>query len=343
VAVCIIWATHNNQALWILLGLVVFYSLMSGPGMAFWLLPEEAARFRAYHVAILAGCWAAYGAWLVRLSRLDEEADDYNIPVQAQAGSATRMERTQANRNVGRQLLRSKFWRWPADLWHDRLTSRREATTAGRQRLFRYGFAPLPAELTGLWIGVIMFLVGTFPFWGVMPDAQGRPAMHGAFAPFLIMPSMFPGQFLAMRRARLSTELIMPLTRTEFIDGLLKALARNAIATGVILACIAGAILALIAPGYSAAEVAGFAVVAVAVQPYMFGMSVRLALYPSAMVRIALMMVKLFPALAVAMLGFWLVTQGQWSLTMLFAAASAAVGVWIIARARRAWLNAELA
>jgi hypothetical protein len=338
-----IWSTHASRLLPMVIGMATFYSLMTQAGIVFWLLPERAAEFQPYHAAIFAGGWLSLAAWLVRLYRLTEEDDDYQIPVNAQSGSATRMERSQASRTLGRQLARSATWSRPADAWHDRLAVLRTRWT-GDRRLFRYGFSPVPAYLHAAWLALIMFAVGWFSNQGFNSSPPQRGTAVGAMWPFLFMASLFPGQYLAMRRSRLAQELLLPLSRREFIDGIFLALARTAVMTAMVLGAAAAA-LAWLAniPLAEGPALVVYLLLALAIQPYFFGMGIWMALFNSAMGRFAGMMLGMIPGLVIGVIGMKLVQQGAFVVAVLVAAATAGVGIGTIAHARRKWLEAELA
>jgi hypothetical protein len=337
-----IWSMHSNRMLPMLIGLATFYSLFSRAGASFWLLPELAPDVRVYHLAILIGGWAAFTAWLIRLVRMDEEDGDYQIPVQAQSGSATRLERSQASRFVGRQMARSPMWSRPSDVWHDRLMSWRPGQNA-RKRLLRYGFGPVPVELGAIWIGVVMLAVGWFSSRGFGSQERSGAMSMGTLAPFYFMPSMLAGQYLAMRRARLAQELLLPYSRTEFVDGLIKALARTTVVSFGVLTLVAVTLLAVSeTPLPSPSSLVAYAVAAVAGQPYFFGMGVRTAIYSSAMARMAVMLLAIIPGMIAGILSFILINHGYITWTFLLSLVLVLVGVLVTRYARRKWLEAEL-
>jgi hypothetical protein len=343
IAASFIWSMHSSRMLPMLIGLCTFYSLMSEAGTKFWLMPQVAAEYRLYHAALLFAGWLAYAAWLWRLASLTEEAGDYLIPIQAQSGSATRMERTQANRNIGQLMSRNLIWRWSTDAWHDRLMKLTDKT-AGSRRLLRYGFSNAPIEFNALWMAIIMVFAGTIPYWSSSNRSPSAGINMGTLAPFFFMASMVPGQLLAMRRSRMSHELMLPLSRREYIDGLLYALMRSALTSAAFVAVGAAALIAWM-PGDlpEPAVLAAYAIIGVALQPYFLGMSIRSALYSSAMGRMAVMMAAILPAMVAASVGVWLISQSYFAPAMALAALITGAGVWMMSYARRTWLAAELA
>jgi hypothetical protein len=111
VASSLIWGIHANSRLATIVFMAMIFSAYSDDARLFLLMPVSVSRFFPLHLLLLVAGWTALAAWLVRLSRLHEEQDDYNIPVQAQSGSATRMERLQANRNILRHKLANGLWK----------------------------------------------------------------------------------------------------------------------------------------------------------------------------------------------------------------------------------------
>jgi hypothetical protein len=349
IGACFTWAMHATRTIPNLLGLVIFFSLMSKVGCNFWLHPAFAADGRLAHLAILATGWASIGRWLFRLARLNEECQDYNIPVQAQSGSATRMERSQASRNMALQLSRSGLTRAVADWWHDCLTAYRPRTLGDYQRLLRYGFAAAPIELNLVMFGGMMMVIFYFTGQMVSSDTgQMAPSDHGfLFGPlmmFSIWPGSVPGQFLTMRRARLAQELLLPLTRRELVDGIGWALVRMTTISWVTLAlaCV-GLSLSIGVQLPARDRLAGWLIISLAVQPYLLGFMTYIARVSSAAVRFALMMLGLLPCMLAGMAGIGILHAAGLGALLPYAALLVAVGVAVTSYSRKAWLILELA
>jgi hypothetical protein len=342
IGACFTWAMHSMRMLPNLLGLIVFFSLMSELGAGFWLLPDQAPAGRLAHAAIFAGGWASILVWLVRLARLNEESEDYNIPVQAQSGSATRMERSQANRNIALQLGRSNLSRIAADWWHDRLVGRHELSTHGRQRLLRYGFAATPIEVHVFMFTGMMFVM--FFAMGQFNPAGNASYALGPLTLFTIWPGMIPGQFLALRRSRLSQELLLPLNREEFIDGAGWALVRVGAISWIALAVAAsGLALSTGTELPAGSRLAGYLITSLAVQPFVFGVCIYAARYSSAAVRLAVTMLGIFPGMLLGMAGIGILESVGLGGLLPYAVVLAAVGVLVVRRSRNIWLQLELA
>jgi hypothetical protein len=341
IGACFTWAMHATRTIPNLLGLVIFFSLMSKVGCNFWLHPAFAADGRLAHLAILATGWASIVRWLFRLARLNEECEDYNIPVQAQSGSATRMERSQASRNMALQLSRSGLTRAVADWWHDRLIAYRPHTLGDYQRLLRYGFAAAPIELNLVMFGGMMMVV--FYFTGHMATSDNG-FLFGPLMMFSIWPGSVPGQFLTMRRARLAQELLLPLTRRELVDGLGWALVRMATISWITLAlaCV-GLSLSIGVQLPAQDRLAGWLIISLAVQPYLLGFMTYIARVSSAAVRFGLMMLGLFPCMLAGMAGIGILHAAGLGALLPYAALLVAVGVIMVRLSRKTWLHLELA
>ncbi len=342
-AASFIWSIHGSGLATIVF-MIMMFTLWSDQVRSLWILPSCVAQYFPLHLIVFVAGWAAFAAWLLRLSRLNEESDDYNIPVQAQYGSATRMERSQASRNILRHKFANGLWKGgPSDWWHDRLRNYRTRSFRERQRLFRYGFAAIPAELNALWFATVMLVILVINSRTAASEAT-RALTFGALAPMVFLPAMFPGLSLAMRRARLTQELLLPLSRTQFINGVFLELARQTLVA--IIAMLAFAIIALVALPADFPEtsrlLAGLVLLA-AVQPYFFGVATYSARWQSAMARLVIAMAAMMPVFMACSFALIMLQRTGPLPTLLIAAAVFPVGVLVAAKSRQAWLNAELA
>jgi hypothetical protein len=342
-----IWAMHANSGPGTMLSMLLGFSMMSERVRYFWVSPESVERFFPLHATVLLAGWAAIAAWLRRLVRMTEESDDYSIPIQAQSGSATRMERTQASRNILRSKLSNGLWNGgPSDGWHDRLIHYHARTIRDRQRLFRYGFAPQPFEYSVCWTALWMTTVTLLIRWQSSSADVALAFNAGSLAPFVFFPALMPGQFLAMRRARMTQELLFPLSRREFVDSVLLELARVLVLSFAVLGAVALLLVNVIpfAPfDFPISKVlAAFAMVA-AVQPFFFAVNVYTALWNSALARLGIMMAAMMPLMAVTTGAILPLKYRGPTLTLGIAATVLPLGLWFVAKARHKWLNAELA
>jgi hypothetical protein len=301
-----IWSVHAGLWYASVLALGLFFSIYNEQVAAFWLDAASAARWRPLHAGILVTGWIAIAAWLWRLSQLGEESDDYNLPVHAQAGSATRIERTIAAKTAVRQLLKNGVNRRICDAWHDALAGATTTTTAARQRLLRYGFAALPAFVSSLFMAAIFAVVIWMMSQSARADEQHR--FLGAVLPsmnmLLIMPAIMASAVLVGRRPRMPQELLLPLTRAQYFDGLLRVMARNAVISwAIILAALLAFVDALSNWTLPWPIASGLAALSLGVQVYAFGATTRASQIQQGGKRNVVMMVLLIPAFIAAGVG----------------------------------------
>lgn len=291
------WSMHAMRMLPNLVALAAFFSLLAERGVYFWLWPAAAGEFRLIHWGIVIVGWVAEIAWIVRLARMTEEDDDYNIPIQAQSGAATRMERDQANRNMVRYLLRSNFACIPVDLWHDRLHRIGASTARARTGLLRYGFVPTPVLVqAGIMAGVFLVVL-SFMYSALETGPGSAPAFSlAALNIMVIMPAMIPANLMPARRARMAQELMLPLTRRQYIDGLFTAIAKQGLATWLVMHLAMLGMIARYAPAMLTLPfIAALTALALSVQFACFGFMVWAARYSSAVARMALMTIIIVP------------------------------------------------
>ncbi len=228
IATASIWMIHSGRWLGGVIAFGAYLSLMTEPGLRFWVDPEQGQQLIVVHAALFIAGWAGFSLWLRRLMLIREEDADYFVPIQAQFGSASRMERTNATRVVARSQARNRWTTRINDAWHDRLAGIRATTPAARQRLLRYGFAVAPPWMSALPMAGSFFVMFLFmERTGVLKAGGPTQSILPALNIVMIMPTLMTAGLLAMRRARMSQELLLPMSRRQYINGLLQALARN--------------------------------------------------------------------------------------------------------------------
>lgn len=342
-----LWASHANWPLANMAAIALFFSLYNHSVAAFWLSPDGAARWFPLHLALLAAGWIAVVAWLWRLTRLREDAPDYGLPLDALVGSATRIERTQASRAAMLQLLRSPPTRWLCDRWHNRLVGIRAGVPDARRRLLRYGFGATPVAAAALWMSLIFFAT----LWimsqtEVFQRGDAPAAVLPALNIMMIMPAMTAFGMLAMRRPRMPQELLLPLTRTQYIDGLLVALGRSVGIAWITVHASLLALLAVIAPGLLTWQFVGaLTALSLSSQLYAFGVVTRVTQIPQGGKRLVMLMVGLIPAMVAMAVSLGVLPDGATGLIVAWAAVAAltAAGAVVILYSRRRWLELELA
>lgn len=289
-----------------IVAILAFLSLMTEQGRGFWVVQNQSSAVAAAHAAILVGAWLALAAWVRRLTTMREEDDDFVIPVQAYQGSASRMERTHSARAVARAIDRNRWSRFVSDAWHDRLARvRRAASTSERQRLLRYGFSPspewIPSAFAALSFLVVYLLMARTT---LIPRNRGADGIMPMLPTMVLMPSLMAAGLLALRRGKMAQELLLPLDRGAYVDGLLWAVARF---TLIIWLPTHGAVLALIrlqspemlTPGF----VIGLTALSLAIQAFMLGVTLNISPNLSGGKRVVLGIVVMFVAIIPLIVG----------------------------------------
>lgn len=294
-----IWLIQGMAGRALLLGLGTA-ALMIRPGAPFWLAPELASLTWPYQLMLLVAGWAAFGGWLVRLVNLSEEQRDYSLPIFIQTGSATRLERTQASRVAARlfpnSASSSPSW-FTGDYWHDRLAGMRALNTRARQQLLRYGFSPAPAWhiAASMIVGYAVMLCLISMFKEFRAASSGNLSY---FSMMIAMPTVLAPGALMMRRGRMPQELLLPLSRRAYVDGLLKAVARNAAMTWSMTQVAILALIALLSPQtMSASFILALTVLSLSAHLYAFGVFTWIAQTQSAGRRLLATLLVSLPAM----------------------------------------------
>lgn len=335
------WAVHANRGTLTLLSLALFLAPLA-PQSAFF-FTDHAPHVSALRGGIIAASLLAVAAWLWYLPRLTEESDDYFIPAHAQSGKASRMEKSEARRNLARHLSRSGFFLWVTDRWHDRLIRHQASSTTQRQRLLRYGFGAVPIAV--LCLGV---LLGLLLFTGFNAAISGRTnlvtlaGIPGVMALFL--GAGVVSARLAMRRTRMQTELLLPLSRADWVNGLFRACARDNVAITTVAggALLTATLLVQAPPAVTTGQVVTFAAAVLAALVATFATSMQAGLITSGLKRTLVLMLNLYAVLSAGGgcvgLSFWVGPLFGLPLAVVLLA----VGLLLLRRAHRNWLNAEL-
>ncbi|BBO36406.1 hypothetical protein [Lacipirellula parvula] len=288
----VIWLIQGKAAQALLFGFGTF-ALMLRPGISFWLASETATLNWPYQLALCVAGWAVFGGWLARLTKLREEHDDYSQPIYLPAGSATRMERMQASRGAARLYPNgtsiSPSWQL-GDKWRDRLAGIRATSVAARQQLLRYGASQSPAWHTAAGIStayaVLICLTPVFCSIGIPP----APSFY--YFGVIPMSALIAPGMLILRRSKMPQELLLPLTRRAYIDGLYTAMARSAVVTWTIVHLLLLATVSLMTPRtMSVAFALALTALSFSAYLYAFGVFAWLAQTQSATRRLLLMLV----------------------------------------------------
>jgi hypothetical protein len=337
-----VWSVHTGRPAWMLVSMVAFLSLMTEWGLRWWIL--DAPSYRLAN-SIIAGCGAALlVAWMWRLSRLREEMDDYQMAALWGGVRKAGTELPEQRRLVAAQMSRYRFISWVGDAWLNRLGGYHGHRRTRLARLLRYGFGAVPTELHAFVIVVLLMipaiLLGQLSY---IPDKSGLGAFLVPVQFAFLMPGLIVGQHLARRRSRLAGELLFPLSRREWVDGLLVASARIGIVWWLMLnaglICVAWPI---VGDRLTPAIVAMFLLFSAATALVLFGIALRTSFWDSMAMRTGVLVVALV-ALTILVAG-WCGLRDHYGDRPFVALALvlAALGAWLVVAARRAWLKLEL-
>jgi hypothetical protein len=302
-AASIIWGLHRPHWIAFVTGMASFLSLITPVGIDFWIKADHARLYAPAHLAILVAGWGAIAYWIHRLKVVREEDADYAIPIQAQQGAATRIERTQASRALGQQLARGSRQARVSDRWHDRLANMHATTIAGRKRLLRYGFTPSPLWINALWLPAsffsMMLLVTQF---GVTKNADPATNLQTIWM-MVLMPALMAGGMLPLRRPRMAQEFLLPMRRADYLNGILATIAINALILWFTsLAALLGMIAVIMPDRMFLGFVAAVTALSTGVHVYAFGVLCSIARMTSGGARLAASMIVVIPAMVALML-----------------------------------------
>lgn len=334
------WALHANRGMLTLLSLALFIAPFF-PQSAFF-FDGHAPHVWALQWGLIAASLLALAAWLWRLPRLTEASDDYFIPAHAQSGKASRMEKSEARRNLARHLSRSGWLAWVTDHWHDRLPRHQASSTAQRQRLLRYGFGAAPIGV--LCLGMLLFLLLFTGFNATISGSTNVVALGLPGVMALFIGAGAVSSRLAMRRPRMQTELLLPLSRADWVAGLFRTCARDNVALTVVAGgtLLAASLLVQAPAAITVGQALTFAAAVLAALVAAFATSMQVGLITSGLKRTLALMLSLY---AVFLAGGCSVGLSFWVGPLFglpLAVVLLAVGLLLLRRAHRNWLNAEL-
>lgn len=336
------WGAHTNSVAWILVAVAVFFSLMAEWSVRWWII--DAPSHRPAHLLIIACGMALLTAWLRRLSRLREEMDDYQTTTSWRGSRKAGTEAPEQRRLAAAFVNRHPFFSWISDSRLARLGGYHDHRRMRFARLFRYGFGPVPTELSTLFILAIMMTPAIlFTQLGYASRTPGIGALLLPVQFAIIMPGMAVAGDLARRRPRLAGELLFPLSRSEWVDGLLAASSWNALVSWLILnaglVCVAWPILGnRVAPTL----VVMFLLLSAAIALVLFGIALRTSFWDSMALRLGVLIVAFMVMMAPVSVWYGLHDRYGDRPFIVMALALAAVGAGFVASARRAWLRLQL-
>jgi len=341
------WGCQFNRGSLFVVSFLLMLSVMGEWTLNWWLMPEPADRL--WHLLIVAVGWIGIATWLRRLDQLGEESDDYEVPPILKSERPSRAEHVATSNFAAKQFSRNRLLSGTSDWWlaHIRPGPVHPDWRSGRRngrRLLAYGLSGQPAWMSALFLGIVMLLVAL-----VMSQLTflGGPSTRRAVVPLmyglLLVPGLAPLTQLVQHRPRLPGMLLFPMTRTDLIDGLLVTIARGVVLNWLALVLVFALIFTAfpeeqIAPSTAAV----FLLLSAALTVVSFGLGVQFATWEGAIKR-TLAFAACLGVLFAMFMAWWQERQLIGDVPfVLLAIFLAAIGAWIIARARTKWLHLEL-
>ena len=333
-----VWAVGSKQG-WLMLPLLaVFFSSYTSDGGRFWFTAQQ--PYVTLHLLLGVLSLVALVAWIARMAHLHEEMEDYQVQPIAGWGRPSRLESAESRKLLGQQANRRGIFNWLADQWHDHLPQPAR-TVKQRQRLLRYGFQRIPAELVGLMCAGLLCLVvvaGQLPLLGNGGQSMG---LQTPLTIVLAIPALLVLMQLRHAQGRMPQELLLPLERGEYLEGLWRALGRE---MGIIWLALHVSLVGLLGvgalkdSGLTPGAVIGFVLLSAAMLPLLFAAALRLARVESAIV----MGLCCYAIVALEMGWVALWWRAPVAGKVLMTGLTAAAGMVLLARAKQSWRDVEL-
>lgn len=337
-----VWGAQLNRFSAVLISLVVFYSLLTDWGLRWWVVDASSHRGVLALIAVTGVILVI--AWLKRLCELTEEMPDYQNVYALMLARRTGSEAVEQRRIVASQVGRNQLMASVGDWWFDRIGGYYGGSKAGLARLLRYGFSPNPIEVQGLFIALMIISIGLFfSKFSILAKAGSNVGAMFMFIQFsALMPAQTAGELLAQRRPRMAWEMLLPLSRSQLIDGLLAAAARNAFVMWLMMNASLAVVVGLQDEPVSLGTFSMFLLMSMSTMFATMGIALRVAIWPSMAKRMALLIPScLIFVIPIAL--WWNLREkfGDWPF-LIVAAGVVAFGVGLICEARRMWMKLEL-
>lgn len=342
----VVWAFHYNSPTASLLALAIFGSFAMEAGRNFWgfSAPQASDSAPLYLWPMLAVAWGALATWLVRLAGLHEEMDEYEFQLPlSNWDRSPRSARLEGRRF--RLAERSRLWRisrWLVDWWHDRIAIRNQRGTATRQFLWHYGFSATPGYIHAVWAAVFILAMGMIMEAFAQPHAHdGDLMMITCFS--LLLPTVLNIGSLVQRWPRLGSEMLLPHTREQWIDGLLRALGRET-ALGAAAMQLTLVLMCMIwfPEQVTFGAVVGYLLLASSMTYLNTAVTTWIASRYQGLMGFFFTCALFLPLLGVFKLWLGLRQSNGDGISVLLAAPIAWAGWWAMRRARQRWLEVEL-
>ncbi len=352
----ILWAIHFSNFILAYLAMGIGYSSLLPIVTPFWLDPN--LPYGPYRLLIFLAGWGLVGFWLWRLASLHEERSDYNItPIAAQFGRASRSERAEQRKLVARAMKKNSLQGWLADRTIDQELA---GPPPSPSRLLRHGSMAMSAE----WRAVTWFLAfgGMFSALAIVLGVVFGEKAIGNIG-LLMMPLMFalfmPGSFLSQlfitRWPFMEAELLRPITRKDYLMGVIRAGLRDTAIQAVAFVGLAFLLVGCFSPErMTPFSVVAFFAAVVAGNFFVASFNIWYASFRNGLLQFFLPMLSMIPIglVGISFTGIWFrVTKGNpgtleqvgWSIVALgLASALPLLGLFFLRTAKRRWMNVEL-
>jgi hypothetical protein len=337
-----LWGAHHNRFSAMLISLLVFYSLLTDWGLHWWIVDARLHRGPLAFIAVVGAVLVI--AWLWRLCELTEEMGDYQNVYALMMARRTGSEAIEQRRIVAAQVGRNQLVARINDWWFDRLGGYYGGGKAGLARVLRYGFSANPIEVQALFMMIMIISVGLFlSRFSILAKAGANFGALFFFIQFsVLLPAQTAGEMMAQRRPRISWEMLLPVSRSQLIDGLFAASIRNSLTLWVMMNGALLVVIGLVENQISPSTLGMFLLLSASTMFAALGVGLRVAVWPSMAKRLAVLFVSCIVFL-VPMVAWWNLREaaGDWPFSVA-ALSVVAVGAGLIYRARRAWLQLEL-
>lgn len=264
----------------------------------------------------------------------------YALMLARRTGSEAIEQRRIVAAQVGRNQLLARVGDW----WCDRLGGYYGGSKAGLARILRYGFSPNPVEVQALFMAAMIISVGVFlSRFSILAQSGANFGAMFFFVQFsVLVPAQSAGELMAQRRPRISWEMLLPVSRSQLIDGLFAASIRNAFTLWVMMNGALLVVISMQANQLSPVTLSMFLLLSASTMLAALGVGLRVAIWPSMAKRFAVLFASCIVFLA-PMVSWWNLREstGDWPFAVV-ALVVVALGAGLICEARRAWLQLEL-
>lgn len=316
-------------------------------GLGLWRLRFKDIIFTpTNYFLLLAASWTYMAANFVKLVRIRENESDYQASHRSTADWRTGTGHWYLQGLIAGKTWYTQKWRL-SDMWNDRIGGFHHGSRPRIIRLLRRASSPWPPELPA--VGILTFCAGCvvlFSFAEMEMPQLVFPAPIWRLFPVLIALS-FPGPLAAGLVARprpiLAAELMRPLSRKQFVDGLFGTSLWTFAVLWITFNTWAVVVLWTY-PGLdpNLSRIPTFVFLSAALSVAIFGFSLYSP--PGISLSLRILMNFIFLIIWFTVLPWWWFTRDTatdvpfW----IIGAAALSLGLWATRQARLAWLNAEL-